>query len=218
MIFLDQLRLYNEHTNLVSNADPAIVVRDHVLDSLSLVPIIRKFGGNEKQMALVDIGSGAGFPAIVLAIAIDDLQVLLIDSVGKKTRFLKEAAQALGLQDRVDVVTARAEELPRDESFRESFNFATARAVGKLDLVCELTLPFLRRNGYLLAQKSKAQADEELKAATHAISKLGGEVVSTEVLNRDVLQKDFVVTCIRKVNPTPAMFPRPTAQLKQPIK
>jgi 16S rRNA (guanine527-N7)-methyltransferase len=215
--FLAELRSYNEHTNLVSNADPEVVVRDHVMDGLSLVPIINRLKPEVHKLRLVDIGSGAGFPAMVLAIVIPELHVLLIDSVGKKTRFLTEAASTLGLESRVSVVNARAEELPHDRRYRESFDFATARAVGKLDLVAELALPFIRLNGFLLAQKSQAQLEEEMEAADNAISVLGGEIASVENLDAEVLQRQFAVVCVRKARQTPREFPRPTAQLKRPI-
>jgi 16S rRNA (guanine527-N7)-methyltransferase len=212
--YLQEVQKYNEHTNLVAKADSDVLVRDHVMDALSLVPILRKLGTDGP---LVDIGSGAGFPAMVLAIMFDEMPVLLIDSVGKKTRFLEEAASALGLAKRVEVLNARAEEKSHDAKFRESFALATARAVGKLDLVAELTIPFLAKDGWLLAQKSQSQLEEELEPGRKAAFLLGAEVKEIEKLDSEVLGRDLVVVCAQKQKPTPRRFPRPTAQLKRPL-
>jgi len=216
--FLAELSSYNEHTNLVGNADPVVVVRDHVLDSLSLVRLINEMRPSGREsISLVDIGSGAGFPAMILAIAIPELAVLLTDSVGKKTRFLTESAKNLGLDDRVRVVNSRAEDLSKTKEYRERFDFATARAVGKLDLVAELTLPFIRTGGFLLAQKSRNQLPDELVQGELAINEIGGELVETRSLDKEVLQKDFVVVCVKKVKSTPRQYPRATSELKRPI-
>lgn len=212
--FLSHLRSYNEHTNLVSNADEDVVVKNHVLDALSLVHLIPD---RTKALRLVDIGSGAGFPAMILALVLENLSVLLVDSVGKKTRFLSETASTLGIASRVQVENTRAEELSKQKKYREQFDLATARAVGKLDLVAELTIPFLKVGGLLLAQKSESQLSDELEAGRHAASLLGGKVARIEKLNREVLERDLVVVCVSKEKPTPAQYPRATAQLKKPL-
>jgi 16S rRNA (guanine527-N7)-methyltransferase len=209
------LQTYNEHTNLVSNADADVVIRNHILDALSLVRLIPNASSPKR---LVDIGSGAGFPAMILALVLENLSVVLIDSVGKKTRFLLEAASALGVSDRVQVENARAEEMAREREYRERFDLATARAVGKLDLVVELTLPFLKLGGLLLAQKSKAQLSDELEDGRHAASLLGGTIKSLDQLDAEVLGRELVVVCVDKQKPTPPKFPRPTSQLKKPLR
>lgn len=216
--FLKELSVYNEHTNLVGNADPVVVVRDHVLDSLSLVQLINQMRpAGRDSISLVDIGSGAGFPGIILSIVVPDLAVLLTDSVGKKTRFLAETAKILGLDDRVRVENARAEDLSRTKEYRERFDFATARAVGKLELVAELALPFIRNGGFLLAQKSRNQLPDELAQGELAIQEIGGQIVETRLLDKEVLQKDFVVVCVKKTKQTPRQYPRATSELKRPI-
>jgi 16S rRNA (guanine527-N7)-methyltransferase len=212
--FLDELAAYNEHTNLVSKADADIVIRDHVLDALSLLYLVPDSDG---KLSLVDIGSGAGFPAMILAIAVPNLSVVMIDSIGKKTKFLTEAAAALGLSDRVTIETGRAEDFAHEKRYRDKFDLATARAVGKLDLVVELTLPFLRVGGTLLAQKSNAQLSEELEPGRKAASLLGGKIGCIEKLNASVLGRELVVVCVEKDKATPRHFPRPTPQLKRPL-
>jgi 16S rRNA (guanine527-N7)-methyltransferase len=209
--YLSLLSEYNQHTNLVSNAEPDVVVREHVIDALTLVPQV----GQCRK--LVDIGSGAGFPGLILSIACANLQVHLIDSIGKKTKFLTQVAQRLGLQDRVVVHTARAEELAHEKSLRGSFDAATARAVGKLDLLCELALPFLQVGGVLLAQKSRQQAELELPAAQPALQLLGGEHRASEAPNMEATGRDLLVVTIAKVRATPDKYPRHGSQLKRPL-
>jgi 16S rRNA (guanine527-N7)-methyltransferase len=212
------LAAYNEHTNLVAKADPAIVLRDHVLDSLTVVPHVVASSNNQgAPRRLIDIGSGAGFPGLILAIACPDLEVHLVDSIGKKTRFLTESADALGLSERVTVHTGRAEELAHDKKLRETFGFATARAVGKLALVAELALPLLAVNGRLLAQKSRDQAAAETAEAESAIATLGGKFIASEPCPPEVTSRDVVIVIIEKAKPTPTRYPRPSAQLKRPL-
>jgi 16S rRNA (guanine527-N7)-methyltransferase len=209
------LQAYNEHTNLVANSDADVVIRNHVLDALSLVRLLPDL---ERHQELVDIGSGAGFPGLILAMVLENVSVLLIDSVGKKTNFLSEAASMLGIEERVEVINDRAEEVSRHRDYREKFDLATARAVGKLDLTVELTLPFLKVGGLLLAQKSKAQLSDELEDGRHAASLLGGAVKSLDQLDSEVLGRELVVVCIEKQDRTPPKFPRPTPQLKKPLR
>lgn len=213
---LRQLQTYNEHTNLVSKADPQTVVREHVIDAMTLVPLIMQ---RKKEPArLIDIGSGAGFPGLILAILVPNLQTHLVDSVGKKTRFLSEAQDALCLQDRVVVHTGRAEELAHQADLRHSFDFATARAVGTLDLVAELCLPFLKKGGWLLAQKSRRQAQEEMGGAEGTMRILGGKPPALESADTQATGRDLVIVAVEKSQPTPPRYPRHGSQLKRPLK
>lgn len=212
--FLLELFLYNQHTNLVARADFPTLVKEHVIDALSLVSLINGRGLLPgKDARLIDIGSGAGFPGIVLAVVLDSLQVDLVDSVGKKTRFLNQEVESLGLGGRVQVHNLRAEVLVRQSGFRETFDLATARAVGPLDLIAELAVPFLKPHGVLLAQKSRGQLDDEIKKASHALSVLGARVGSIEAVDAGKPGKDHLILLIEKVQTTPGRFPRTTAQI-----
>jgi len=207
---------YNAHTNLVSKADPKTLINDHLLDSIALLPLIGKAMADKTVNGqLIDIGSGAGFPGIIVAMLMPQLSVKLVDSIGKKTRFLAQAASELQLGDRVSVVTGRAEELGHDRNFRESFSFATARAVGALHLVAELTLPLLSVGGFLLAQKSLKQANGELKESGSAISTLGAVVSQVVTLDAEVLGREHCVVFIEKTKPTPRDYPRSAARMKK---
>lgn len=212
LLFAELLDEFNQHTNLVSRSDLETVLKDHVLDSLALVPYLPA-----GPLKLVDVGSGAGFPALILAIARGDLHLEMIESTGKKCHFLSGVVNRLGLSDRVEIHNARAEELGRQRDWREKFDAGTARAVGHLSLIAELVLPFLRQGGVLLAQKSARQADVESQEASRALSKCGGSITGTVPLNEVALGRASVLIQVVKSAPTPAGIPRTGAALKKPL-
>jgi 16S rRNA (guanine527-N7)-methyltransferase len=166
---------------------------EHIADALTLLPFVAE--------PLVDVGSGGGFPALPLAIA-GGLRATLIESVAKKARFLAATVAELGLP--VTVVTARAEVAAHDPGLRESFASATARAVGSLPTVLELTIPFLRPGGTAVLQRG-ALGEEERRAGADAALMLGA-VISEEIPLDGVRR----LILVRKLNATPARLPRRT--------
>jgi 16S rRNA (guanine527-N7)-methyltransferase len=208
------LSAYNQHTNLVANADIGVLLNEHVLDSLTLVPEVARSVAGIATPAFVDIGSGGGFPGMILALALPEASVLLIDSVGKKTRFLSEAVEKLKLSGRVAVMTARAEEVGRKQDYRERFDIATARAVGSLQLILELAMPMLKVGGLLLAQKTARQAGVELAELAANITQFGAGEVEIVPL-KAIPGKDRALVKLEKTAQTQARFPRPSAQLKR---
>ncbi len=210
---------YNAHTNMVSNSDPAVVVRDHILDSLTLVPVIRSspFAGLQDgcSLSLVDIGSGAGFPGLILAVACPRLLVTLVESIGKKARFLESAARSLRIRGRVTVINDRAESLGRVSTLRESFHVATARAVGPVDVAAELTMPLLRIGGFLLLQKSQAQLADELSRANRSLSLLGAGGPQVTTPDAEALGKEHVILVIEKTSKIDPQYPRSPAAIKR---
>lgn len=213
-IYLRELAAFNEHTNLVSKADAEIVIDNHILDSLTLVPVIRRLCG-ERESGLIDIGSGAGFPGLILAVACPYLKVTLVESVGKKCNFLQACAESMSVESRVQVYSERAEELAHGRDFRESFEFATARAVGTVEMTAEFCVPFLRADGYFLCQKSRAQLATELDQASAALRILGGHVEDIADVDNPATGKDFTLVLVKKVKSTPAKYPRPFGQIKK---
>lgn len=214
------LQEYNSHTNLVANSDFAVLLKDHILDALQLLPVLKKIVKDNKfeesnKTGLIDIGSGAGFPGMILAITVPYLRVTLLDSIGKKCRFLESATHALGLSERVRVVCERAELVAHDKKFRERYSFATARAVGALPIVAELCIPFLKVNGYLLAQRSKRQASEEEQVIDAYASRLGGDLVGVTHFEPDILGRELSLIQIKKKKNTPPRFPRNAAAMKK---
>ncbi len=212
-----ELADYNSRVNLVSNAELPVLLKDHVLDSLTLVPLIEKSNKQQgrNQSSLVDIGSGAGFPGVVLAIHQKNCHVLLLESVAKKCTFLQQVIDTLGLGDRVEVINERAEFVAHHEEFREQFDFATARAVGNLLLVGELGLPFLSAGGWLLAQRSCKQLEQERAGSKEVARRFGGTVKDCWFPDASVTGKQFGVLVIERTAKISSSFPRNGAKLGQ---
>jgi 16S rRNA (guanine527-N7)-methyltransferase len=191
--------------NLTSIRDPEIAVRDHVLDSLAAVAPLRV----RRLDALLDLGTGGGYPGLPLAIALPARRAALVDSVGKKTAFVAAAIDALGLGDRVTAVRARAEALAADRAHRERWQVVVARAVADLADLAEVGMPLVRVGGCLVAWK-RDPLDAELDAAGPAIAALGGgrvTVIPAGVPGRP----DGRLVIIAKARTTPGRFPRDPA-------
>ncbi len=206
---------YGEHTNIVGNADLSVLLNDHVLDSLALLPVVKKYSIDVEQPALLDVGSGAGFPAIVLALAMPTLKITLVEANGKKCRFLAAAVGDLAIGSRTTICHARAEELAHDSLHRAAYDLATARAVADLDLTAEIAAPFLRRGGIFIAQKSAAQLPEQERRASICLPKLGCELKSVEHLDSSVLGKERVLIVALKTGETDPLYPRVWNKIKE---
>ena len=195
-----ELLAWNTHTNLTAIKAPEEVYVRHFLDSLALA---RHWGAAPES--LVDIGTGAGFPGLPLKILRPEIELILLDSVGKKTAFLRHVVEQLGLTN-VRIITGRAEDLGRDPHERERHGVVTARAVAGLGVLAEYGLPLLRIGGLLLAPKgSTAQA--EVAAAEQAVRTLGGAIVGVEPIELPGVEPRALVI-IEKVAPTSRRFPR----------
>jgi len=200
--FCDFLLEYNQKVNLTRITEPMEVAAKHFGDSLAVLePNIFLPGSS-----VVDVGTGAGFPGIPLAIMRPDIQVTLMDSLRKRTAFLEEAVQRLDLRN-VKVVWTRAEEMGRDPLYRERFDIALARAVAPLNVLAELCLPLLKKGGIFLAMKGP-KAEEELAQAQVAIGKVGGIVVSLVTEPLPLVGELRTLITITKKKPTPAIYPR----------
>ena len=207
--FVDMLLERNQVMNLTAITEPDQVARLHLLDSLSLLPV-EAFAGK----AVIDVGTGASFPGIPLAIVQQDADFTLLDSLGKRIRFLDEVREALGLGN-VTCVHGRAEEFA--QAHREQFDLAVSRAVANLAVLSELCLPLVKVGGAFLAMKSTG-CEAETEGAQTAIRRLGGtleRVVDYTIPTTDVTHRVLV---IRKTAPTAKKYPRPFAQIKkQPL-
>ena len=201
----------NQVMNLTAIREADQVARLHMLDCAALLGC-----ADFQDKTLIDVGTGAGFPGLVLKILVPSLQVTLLDSLGKRVDWLRETADQLGLEG-VTCLHARAEEQALVKGFRDSFDFAAARAVADLRLLSELCLPFVRPGGAFLAMKS-VDCGEELDRAAHAVKLLGGRqeapfdyaIPGAGVTHRAVL--------IRKAAPTLKGYPRRWAKIqKEPL-
>ncbi|MCY4583606.1 MAG: 16S rRNA (guanine(527)-N(7))-methyltransferase RsmG [Chloroflexi bacterium] len=200
---VELLNAYNASASLMSNAALVDVLRGHVLDSITLAPFIYSAGLHDAR--LVDVGTGGGFPGLVLALAYPSLRVTLMDATRRKTEYLQHAAAELGLN--VEVVHARAEDAAHDRALRETFDIAVCRALGPWPVVLELTLPFCRKGGMLLGQRG-TDADVEAASHTGATALLGGQVVGVERVGSEVGLENRHVITVEKVESTPPRYPR----------
>ncbi len=190
----------NRKFNLTKVIDPADAALRHFMDSMAR-PALDLIDGGAK---VIDVGTGAGFPGLPIAILRDSVTVVLLDSMKKRTAFLQSVVDALELKN-VSVVTARAEDYARSHA-RERFDFALSRAVAQLNVLLEYTLPFVRVGGAALAWKGPA-APEEIGAAAKASRILGGEMPKAHGYGLPGREQFFVVET-KKIRPTPLNFPR----------
>ena len=193
----------NEVMNLTAITEPAAVAKLHLLDSVSLLTV-----ADLKGKKLIDVGCGAGFPGVPVKIACPGLELTLLDSLGKRMNWLESVLPTLGVD--AQCLTARAEEAVTTR--RETYDFATSRAVARLNILLELTAPYVKVGGYVLAMKGSA-AREELDEAKNAVTKLGLKL--EKVVDFRVEDATHSVIVLRKVKPTPAQYPRRYAKIKQ---
>ena len=193
----------NKVMNLTAITEPDQVARLHLLDCLTVLKL-----ADPEGKKLIDVGCGAGFPGVPLKIACPGMDLTLLDSLGKRMNWLEATLPQLGLE--AQYITARAEEAVADR--RESYDFATSRAVARLNILLELTAPYVKVGGAVLAMKGAA-GKEELAEAKNAIRQLGLKVEKVESFPMD--GTEHMVIVLRKVAPTPARFPRRYAKIKQ---
>ena len=193
----------NEVMNLTAITEPDRVAKLHLLDSLSLLTV-----ADLNDKTLIDVGCGAGFPGVPVKIACPGVKLTLLDSLGKRMTWLDGYLPTLGVE--AECVTARAEEAVTTR--RETYDFATSRAVARLNILLELTAPYVRVGGYVLAMKGSA-AREELEESKNAISKLGLKL--EKVVDFQVEDATHSVIVLKKVKATPGQYPRRYARIKQ---
>lgn len=208
--YLSLMTEYNNHTNLTTIIKPEDVYLKHFYDSLAINKIIDL----EKEKNLLDIGSGAGFPGLVIAIMVPHLQVTLLDSNAKKCRFLLMVKEALNLKN-VDIVCARSEDYALNNL--ESFSLVTARAVASLRILSELAIPFLKLKGHFIALKSHIA--DEFEDAKPTIHLLGGVIETQKYYELPNAGGSRTLISIQKNKKTPSGYPRPYDKiLKKPLK
>lgn len=197
----------NQVMNLTAITDPRDVAALHLLDSLA------GLAGLEAG-TVVDVGTGAGFPGVPLAIARPSIRVTLLDSLGKRVDFLRESCRELGLEN-VECVHGRAEEFAGER--RERFDLAVSRAVAALPMLCELCLPLVKVGGAFWAMKS-VDTEEEISASKAAIKLLGGHIQAVSDYTIPTTEVVHRVVRIQKIGPTPKKYPRRFALIKkQPL-
>ncbi|MHB9132343.1 MAG: 16S rRNA (guanine(527)-N(7))-methyltransferase RsmG [Armatimonadota bacterium] len=209
--FLDLLLEKNAVMNLTAITDPLEVAMKHFLDSLTAELVWKPRRGDR----VVDIGTGAGFPGIPLAIRHPDVSMVLNDTARKKADFLRDTVGTLQLEN-VHVVWARAEEMGRQEEFRAHFNVAFVRAVAHLGVLVEYTMPLLKVGGMLIAMKGPSSV-HEVADSRRVFDELGAALVDVKHLDLPIAGERLLIQ-VRKVKPTPEKYPRdPGLAKKRPL-
>ncbi|MBU5487453.1 16S rRNA (guanine(527)-N(7))-methyltransferase RsmG [Clostridium sp. MSJ-8] len=214
--FIKYMRLvqeWNEKINLTAITEDDEFIKKHFIDC------IKAFKSDQMKEAnsIIDVGTGAGFPGIPIAIMRDDVEVCLLDSLNKRINFLNTVVRELGLKN-VTTIHSRAEDGARKKELRESFDVATSRAVANMAVLSEYCIPYVKVNGYFIALKGPA-IEEELSNAKNAIGTLGGKlknVIELEIEDTD-LKHNIVI--VEKVKPCSNVYPRKAGVIsKKPLK
>lgn len=194
---------WNEKLNLTGITDSDEIDIKHFLDSLTLFKVLDSKGG----FSMVDVGTGAGFPAIPVKITNDNIEITCLEALNKRLKFIDAAAEKLEFEN-LKTVHIRAEDAGRNEEFREKFDVATARAVAELNVLAEYCLPLVKVGGIFIAMKGK-DCDEEIDKSENAIKILGGEI--QKILKFSLTsdgENERTLAVIKKVFPTPKKYPR----------
>lgn len=211
--FFEYMKLlieWNEKMNLTAITEPEEIIVKHFVDSITILNEI------ENNSKIVDVGTGAGFPGIPLSIMNPTLKITLVDSLNKRLIFLREVVNKLNLKN-IEIIHARAEELGQDKKYRESFDYATSRAVAKLVVLSEYLIPLVKKNGKIISMKAGG-AQEEIKEAQQAIKVLGGKMEKVEEFMLPETDIERTIVIIKKEEPTPKKYPRKAgAPGKEPI-
>ena len=205
--YFELLAEWNEKMTLTAITDESGVALKHFADSLSLL----NFVDIPQNSTLADVGTGAGFPGVVLKIARPDIKLTLIDSLNKRLVFLNEVCSQLGID--AELIHSRAEDGARDEKLRESFDFVASRAVARMNVLSEYCLPYVKVGGAFCAMKG-AQANEEFKESLNAINTLGGKLENKYFFELPENGGERAIAVVRKVKNTPQKYPRQSGKIK----
>ncbi len=220
--YAEMVREWNERLNLTAIVEPEAMAARHFVDSLTALLAFREPGWSPTPMTwpsrrLVDVGTGAGFPGLVLKLAWPALELTLIEATGKKARFLENVVRSLALQS-VTILARRAEEVGQDPAHREQYDGAIARAVADLPVLLEYLLPLVRIGGIAVAMKGP-EVEEEIAAAYRALELLGGRLQERRALAWPPHLPPRTLLIFEKIAPTPAKYPRrPGIPEKRPLR
>ena len=210
-IYAKELKEWNEKINLTAITDDEGIAVKHFIDSLMLL----KYVDIPENSKIIDVGTGAGFPGLVIAATRPDVKVTLLDSTGKKLKVVNDIGEKMGLSN-YEILNMRAEEAGQKREYREQFDFATARAVAELRVLSEYCLPFVKQGGYFVSMKG-ALAELEIENAENALKVLSGKIEDKFNFNLcDAGERNIIK--INKISQIPTKYPRVSAQIaKKPL-
>lgn len=201
-VYKDMLKEWNKKMNITAIIEDDEIDIKHFLDSAAIL----KSGVITKGQKIIDIGTGGGFPGIPIKILIDEVEVVLFDSLKKRLTFLDEVIKELKLKN-IKTVHGRAEEFGRKEEYREEFDIVVSRAVASLNTLSEYCLPFVKKGGYFVAMKGP-DIDNEIKEAKNAINILGGKIENKKDIKIPFSELEHNILMLKKIKNTPNQFPR----------
>ena len=203
-IYSDFLVEYNENVNLTAITEPKEILRKHFIDSI----LLTKYAEIPGNSSFIDVGTGAGFPSVPLKIFRPDIKLTLLDSLNKRIDFLRQLCERLEIE--AEFIHGRAEDVSKKPEYRESFDFATARAVANMALLSELCIPFVKECGSFIAMKGP---NEDISLGYNAVQLLGGSVVKT--VDYDLFDEKRKIVIVKKISQTPPKYPRNSSQIKK---
>lgn len=202
IMYFELLIEWNKNINLTAITEFDEVVEKHFLDSIAIVRVMPELSGKR----ILDLGTGAGFPGIPLKIIFPEAEIVLMDSLNKKVRFLEEVIGKLGLEN-ISAVHGRAEEAAQNVMFREKFDLCVSRAVANLSVLAEYCMPFVKIGGYFVSYKSLS-IDQETDSAKLAIKIIGGKLDQIFKFNLSQSEYGRSFVLVKKVKATPKKYPR----------
>ncbi len=205
-IYAEFLVEYNKNVNLTAITEPREILVKHFIDSI----LISKFADIKPKSALIDVGTGAGFPSIPLKIYRPDLKITLLDSLNKRIIFLQQLCEKLNIE--AEFIHGRAEDISKMPEYREKFDVSCARAVANMSLLTELCLPFVKVGGAFISMKGPS---EDISVGNNAINLLGGTIEKEAEYFLE--NEERRVITIRKISQTPPKYPRNSAQIKKKL-
>ncbi|MDE7309311.1 MAG: 16S rRNA (guanine(527)-N(7))-methyltransferase RsmG [Lachnospiraceae bacterium] len=202
LMFYEMMVNTNQVMNLTSITEPVEVMDKHFVDSLA----VKRIYDLNQKVSVIDVGTGAGFPGIPLKIVFPEIHIVLLDSLNKRVKFLKDVVEALGLEN-VECIHGRSEDIGRADEYREKFDLCVSRAVANLSVLSELCIPFVKIGGRFISYKAGKSA-EEIEDAKTAVRKLGGKVRKVEEFSLPGTELERVFVEIEKIRETERKYPR----------
>lgn len=212
-VYMDGILKWNKMVNITAITEKPAFIEKHYIDSL----LCAAYPQFKEAQSVIDVGTGGGFPGIPLAIVAPDKKFVLMDSLNKRIRIIKELCDEIGINN-VEAIHGRAEEMAKNKIYRQNFDLCVSRAVANLSVLSEYCIPFLKKGGWFLAYKG-SEVEEEIKESKKAIHILGGKIRKTEQPTVKNFAFDHKLIFIEKINDTPTKFPRKAGTpSKEPLK